>query len=91
MNTPIIRIELESMKTAMSHAFSEQMLQMDVMFKQAVEDACEPYRVKAMLAKEAKRCLDDAVRSEVEEYFKYGEGRELVKERVIKQLDSFKD
>lgn len=86
-NKPLIKIEIEGVKKAMHMAFTEELLELDTMFKEAVEAACDPRHVEEILYKEARRCLDEAMRVEVENYFKYGDGREIVKAKVIERLE----
>jgi tRNA(Leu) C34 or U34 (ribose-2'-O)-methylase TrmL len=89
MNTPLplIKIEVESMRQAMVHAFSQQMLQMDEMFKHAINEACRPERVKFIIEEAAMKYTKEAMDVEVKNYLLYGEGRRAIAQRVKERLD----
>lgn len=86
MNAPIIKIELEGMKQCMMHAFSEQLLNMDKAFQVAIEDACRPEKVQALMTDAANRYIAEAVQSETKAFFLYGEGRRLIAAKVLETL-----
>jgi len=84
---PIIKIEVEHMKQAMLHAFSEQLLNTDTAFKAAIEDACKSEKVQAILTEAANKYLKEAIESETEGYFRYGDGRKAIAEKIKEHLD----
>jgi len=84
---PIIKIEVESMKHAMLHAFSEHLLNTDAAFKAAIEDACKPEKVQAILTEAANKYLKEAIEGETKSYFLYGDGRKAIAEKVKERLD----
>jgi len=89
MNTPplIIKVEVERMKLAMIHAFSESTLKIDDYFKSAIENALNPQIIQALIHDEAKKALEQALREETRSYFLYHDGRKAIAERVKKILD----
>lgn len=84
---PLIRIEVETMRQSMIHAFSRQMLRLDEMFKEAINDACQPEKVQAILTEAANKYIQEALKLETERYFLYGEGRKYISEKVKEKLD----
>lgn len=90
MNTPIIKVELEFMKQSMHHAFSQQVLEMDKMFKEALEQALDPERIKNLLLWEAERQVKGIIDEAVKNAFQHDTpGRRFMEEAVrdqIKQL-----
>ena len=76
------------MKQAMLHAFSEQTLNLDAQFKIALEDACQPDKIQALLTESANRYIREAVQDETKHYFLYGEGRKYIAEEVKKRLEN---
>ena len=84
---PLIRIELESLKSCLVHAFSKQMLDMDEMFNEAVKRYCTPENIESILNTEVKRVLDKLISETVSGFFTYGKGRDIVAERVKSRLN----
>lgn len=88
MNThPIIRIEVETMKQSMVHMFSQQMLSLDALFKEALDDVCKPEKVQAILTDAANKYMKEALETEIQRYFMFGEGRKFISEKVKEKLD----
>lgn len=88
MNTlPLIRIEVEAMKQSMVHAFSQQMLNLDELFKAALDDACQPEKVQNILTEAANKYIKEALDFETQRYFLFGEGRKAISEKVKEKLD----
>jgi len=70
----------------MQQAFSEHLLNMDEMFKHAIEKVCQPENVRKILEDAAQRFLQESVQREVKNFFAYGPGREEVQQMVAKSL-----
>lgn len=85
-NIPMIKVELETMKQTMHHAFCEQLLNLDEQFQKAIEEACDPKAIQFLLNEAARTYIKQAMNEEVRWFFLNGPGRDVVKERVIKQL-----
>lgn len=82
----MIKVELETMKQTMHHAFCEQLLNLDEQFQKAIEKACDPKAIQFLLNEAARTYIKQAMNEEVRWFFLNGPGRDVVKERVIKQL-----
>lgn len=83
---PLIQLNVEHMRYTMQQAFSQHLLDMDKMFQHAIEQACRPERVQAVLEDAAQRFLQEAVQQEIKNHFLYGPGREEVKQLVARAL-----
>jgi hypothetical protein len=89
MNTntmPIVRIELQSMRLSMVHAFHDMQLKMDEMAKQAIDDALDPKRIQEMMTRTAREEIDRVILEETNAFFRYGPGRKVIAEIVAKKL-----
>lgn len=84
---PIIRIEVETMKQVMFHAFQQQLLNLDEQFKLAVENACKPEKIQSILNQAANKYIREAVEEETKHYFLHGNGRKHIAELVKTQLE----
>jgi len=84
---PLIKIEVETMKQSMVHAFSQQMLNLDELFKAALDDACQPEKVQAILTEAANKYTQEALKLETERYFLFGVGRKFIADSVKEKLD----
>jgi hypothetical protein len=88
MSTPIIKLQVDFMKSTMLRHLSEEALKMDFMVQQAVEAYCSEENLKAILNVEVKQAMDEAVREEVRSFFNGTRaGRLAVREMVIRHLD----
>lgn len=83
---PMIKVELQTLKQTMHHAFCKQLLNLDEQFQRAVEEACDPQKIQYLLNQNAEKYIKEVMDQEVRWFFLNGPGREVVKERVIKQL-----
>lgn len=83
---PIIRVEMEGLKQQMAHAFMGQQLQLDEQFKKALDLALDPDRIQEQLNELAAQEIAAALSSTVENYFSFGKGRGVLKERVEEEL-----
>lgn len=84
----MITIEVESMRQAMTRAFSKQLIDMDKMFQSAVEDATQPEKVQRIITDAANRFIKEAVEDETKNFLLYGEGRKLIKKKVKELLEN---
>lgn len=87
MSIPVIRLEVERMKHSILAAFSEYQGKLDADLVAAVEAYCAPENIQAVIAREVQRVLDNVIREEVERFYRYGHGREVVKEAIRKVLE----
>lgn len=86
---PIIRLEVEYMKHAICHAFSQHQMQLDEAVKAAVDTFCQPDHINGIVADAVDRTLRDGVQKAVESFFRYGAGGDTIKEQVIKKLSAY--
>jgi predicted flavoprotein YhiN len=86
MSVPMIRLEVEGMKTSIICALSEYTAQMDADIKKAVELACTPDRVKEVLYAAVGKELKNAIEDEIRNFFAYGNGRKAIKAAVEDKL-----
>ena len=88
MNSPLIRIEVEHMRQSMVHAFSKHTIQMDDMFRHAIEQALKPEVVQVIMMEAASKYLAQVIDEEIQHFLKYGQGRQLVRAEVEKRLSA---
>lgn len=84
---PILRFEVEGMKHSMLLALSNHAVEMDKLIRDAVEQFCTEENLQRVLNEATNRCLKAAIDSEIEQFFRYGKGREAVKRAVAETLD----
>ena len=83
---PIIRLEVERMKYSILTAMSEHLLQMDQDIQSAVDAACTPEKITAIVFDTASREIKAAIENEIRSFYAYGEGRKAIADAVRKQL-----
>lgn len=87
MNIPVIKLEVEGMKHAISVALSKYAVQMDEQVQAAVDKYCEPENIQYVISTTATQAIDAAVKDIVKGFFAYGgKGRKYVKEEVERRL-----
>ena len=84
---PVIRLEIEGMKHAVIHAMTRHLAQMDSEIQAAVEHACKPEHISALIETTARGEIAKAVKSEIENFYRYGPGRKAIKEAVVRALE----
>jgi hypothetical protein len=86
-NIPIIRLEIEHMKHAMLHAFGDYQLQFDETLRKAVEVFCQPDNIDRIVTRQVNESLEQAIRDEVDNFFRLGKGRAAIKAAVLARLE----
>lgn len=71
----------------MSHAFSEQLIQLDEQFQIALKEACDPKRIQQELNSIAYRTMSKYVREATESYMNE-HVRDLVYKEVYVKMDN---
>lgn len=83
---PIIRFEVENLRHTVTLALQGYVAKMDSDIQTAVAQACSPECVALVIQATARKEIDAAVRQEVENFFRYGNGRETIKRAVAEKL-----
>jgi hypothetical protein len=86
MNLPIIRLEVEGIRRTMSAMLAEHAVQMDKDIQEAVETYCTPENLAHVVKTAAAKALDAAVREEVDQFFRRGNGRKAVAAAVKESI-----
>ena len=83
---PIVRLEVESMRLSILHAFSNQMLQMDDNLKIAVDNFCTPENIQRIMNGEVERVMREVIQEELVKFYRHGEGRQIIAEKIKKNI-----
>lgn len=86
MNIPIVRLEIEGMRQEIAVAFTQFQIKQDEMVQEALRLCLRPENVKAIIIEAVSEELQTAIEQEAKDFFRFGEGRELVKKLVIAKL-----
>ena len=89
MNTPIIRLEIEGMRQTILAALTQHHVQLDTYIQSALEKYCSDDYIQGVVDASAKRALDEAIKGEVESFFRYGPGRAAVKAAIAERLKEY--
>jgi len=87
LSIPIVRLEVEYMKHSILHAFTEYSAQVDADVKAAVEKFCSGENVSRIIHAAVETSLKAAINEQIESFYRYGAGREVIKQAVSKALD----
>lgn len=86
MNLPIIRLEVKGMRQQIAIAFTQFQLSQDAMVKDAIAKVCTPENVQRVIDEAVEKELESGIRTTVEDFYRYGDGRKLVTDLVIAKL-----
>ena len=85
---PIIKIEVESMKETIRHAFSERALDFSAELKLALDRACHPDVIQATVDKAAREIVTETVGAAVKRWWATSEtGQALIQAAVTTRLE----
>ncbi len=79
---PQLKFEVHDMRERVIHALSVLQEKMDAEITQAVREYCTPENLAAIIQKTADKEIEAAIRGAVEDFFRYGPGRHVIKEAV---------
>lgn len=85
---PVIRLEIQRLKQTLMVALSDHATQMDADLQAALDRYLTPENVARIIDEEAHRQLDALIKEEVANWFRYGGGRQAIKEAIEAKLDN---
>lgn len=74
------------MRLSMVHAFHDMQFKMDEMAQQAIKEALDPKRIQQMMTETARDEIDKVILEETKSFFRFGPGRKVIAEMVVKKL-----
>jgi hypothetical protein len=83
---PTIRLEVEGMKYAILAAFTEQNAKTDEYVREALSKYCSPANLRQVVARNVEATIEEGVRDALRDFFKYGEGQKIIKDRILKEI-----
>lgn len=87
MNVPIIRLEIDGMRHAIATALTEYVGIMDRDIQEVVRKFCEPGNITDFVQREARGAIEHVCKSEIEDFFVHGKGREAVRRAIREMLE----
>jgi hypothetical protein len=84
---PMIRLEVEGMRQTVVTALTARQLELDEYVRNALDVVCSPDNVQRIVQAAAEDAIQKAVAEEVAHFFRYGNGREAIKQAVSAVLD----
>lgn len=85
---PVIRIEFEHMRVGLQAMLAEHKMHLDQDIQAAVDNFFKPENIIPALNDMVRQTLSSALKSEMENYFRWGPGREAFKKLIVKELDT---
>jgi len=86
---PVIQMKVSGMEHTVSMALTQHAAKMDKDIQRAVKDYCEPKNIERVVREATTTALDQAIKQEIEAFFRYGDGRKhiaaAVKEKLLKR------
>ncbi len=83
---PIIKITFESMKQTLANAMHDHVLKLDKDIQAAIEAHCNSDALESLIRSEVRQGIDQAVKDEVQTFYRYGDGRKAIHAAVLKRL-----
>ena len=85
-NTPIISVELQSMKLSLKHAIAERSLMLDGWITAEIDKALSEENVKFIIEQQVKRVIESVVNEEVNDFYRRGDGRAIIQKVINERL-----
>ena len=86
MNIPIMRLEIQGMKHALSVALTEHTVKMDADIQDAINKFCTSENVKKIIDEEVGRNLNEIFRESVRDFLLRGDGRKTIEQAVVEKV-----
>lgn len=83
---PVITLEVQGMRHTISTALMAHQVQMDADVQAAIDAYCTPDNIAKVIRSATTGSLDQAIREEVDKFFRYGKGRQAVADAVRQSL-----
>ena len=83
---PLITLRMEGFRHSVCMMLADLNMEIDQHLKASVEAQLSDENVHAMIEETAKREVDKAIRSSIEEFFAFGEGRDAIRDAVQAKL-----
>lgn len=91
MELPIIKLELQGMKYQIIHAFETHNREVEAVVDEQLQRAIANFPFEEEVQRLSREVISSAIKEALEYYFKYGEGREVIKKSIIEALDKLYD
>ena len=83
----MIRFEVANLRHTVTLALQDYVAKMDADIQAAVAAAMTPENVSRAIQDAASKEIEHAIRGEISEFFRYGNGRDVIKKAVADTLD----
>ena len=87
-NVPVLRLELDSMRERVLHAYMSRSGEIGEMVEKALEEALTPEKLEQQIRAEVAVHTKAAVAEQIKRFFQYGDGHKYVKNVVDAALKS---
>ncbi len=84
---PRVRIELDGMKHQIVHAFASHNDETEKAIEEQLTVAIKNFPFEETIRDLSREVISSAIKDALEHYFKYGEGREVIRKAVTDKLD----
>ena len=84
---PIIRIEIEGMRSAILAALTERQIEMDAYVKDSLDRFLAGHALQEQIDRHVSVAIDTAIKQEADRYFLYGDGRKFIAQAVAARLN----
>lgn len=88
---PMVKLEIQGLKHQIIHAFADHNQELQSMVEAQLSAAIDNYPFEAEIQRLSKEVISDAIKGALEYYFKFGEGREVIKKSIIEALNKLYD
>ncbi len=85
-NTPVISVELHSMKLSLKHAILERSMAMDGWITAEIDKALSEENIKFVIERQVQSVIESVVREEVDSFYRRGDGRAIVQKLITERL-----
>ena len=84
---PIITLRMEGMRKTLHQALMVRAEEFSEYVDQAIKSACTKARIQEIVDHATEEVIKDSIKKEIEAFYRYGEGRDIIKKRVVEMLN----
>jgi hypothetical protein len=86
-SVPIIKLTVEGMKHSILNAFAQRQVETDTYVKEELEHFCSAENLRRVIAKHVDDVIEEAIRDALQNFFRYSDGKQLIKDRFSKVME----
>jgi len=86
VHVPVIRLTIEGMQHTVAQALVEHATLVNTEIRKQVAKFCSPENIKAVTESLVRNEIERTLKTEIENYFRYGDGQKAIQAAVVRKF-----